>query len=170
MLNASWCSAESGSSQAERATEEARQIVVHPPRPVGLSVQRAARLQFFAQYHEAQLLQLGRGDVRHDVAIERDQRLAHRHVRIGHLERKRTELLRNPEHFAIQRSLVAEVVVDAGNVDVGEPADFARRRTFIAFRRKNLQRSANQTPPRVGLLEIGRSVHVGNLVTTGRAQ
>ena len=99
-------------------------------------------------------MQFGRGDIRHDVAIKRDQCTAYGHVRIGHLEWKRPHLLRDPEYFAVQRSLVAEVIVDAGDVDVGEPADFAGGRPLIAFRSEDLKGRANQTPLGVGLLEI----------------
>ncbi len=82
--------------------------------------------------------------------------------------RERPHLLRNPEHFAIQRGFVAEVVVDAGDVDVGEPADFARRRTFIALRCEDLKRSPDQPALGVGLLEFGsRRLQLGNLVTVG---
>ncbi len=141
---------------------------MHPTWTVGQTFERTARLQFFTQHHEPQLLQFGRGDVRHDVAIKRNERTAQRHVRIGHLDGERPHLLRNTEHFAIERGLVAEVVVNAGHVDVGEAADFARRRAFIALRCEDLKRSPDQPTLGVGLLEIGsRSLQLGNLVTVG---
>ncbi len=70
-----------GFVSADRAAEIFDELLVHPQRGVPVVVEHAARVQLFAQQQQPHLLYLfGRDDVRQDVAIERHQHRAHRHV------------------------------------------------------------------------------------------